>query len=63
MRTVIKDQKSEWCSAECGVPQGSILASVMFLVYVNDITEGVNSYMSLFADDAKLLRKIKSKED
>ena len=35
----------------------------MFLVYVNYMTEGVNSYMSLFADDAKLLRKIESKEN
>ena len=46
-----------------GVPQGSVLAPVMFLVYVNDMTEGVNNYMSLFADNAKLLRKIESKED
>ena len=31
----------------------------MFLiVYINDMTEGVSSYTSLFADDAKLLRKI-----
>ena len=57
MRTVIKDQKSEWYSVKSGVPQGSVLASVMVLVNVKDITEGVNSYMSLFADDAKILRK------
>ena len=41
------------------VPEGL----VMLLVYVNDMTEGVNNYMSLFAADAKLLRKIESKED
>ena len=41
-----------------GVPQGSVLASIMFLIYINDMTEGVSSYISLFADDAKLLRKI-----
>ena len=51
MRTVIKDQKWEWCSVKSGVTQGSVLAPVMFLVCVNDMTEGVNSYMSLFADD------------
>ena len=46
-----------------GVPQGSVLAPEMFLVYVNDMTEGVNSYMSLFADNAKSITKIESKED
>ena len=63
MRTVIKDQKSEWYSVKSGVPQGSVLAPVMFLVNVNYMTEEVNSYMCPFADYAKLLRKIESKED
>ena len=63
MRKVIKDQKSEWCSVKSGVPQGSVLAPVMFLVNVNYMTEEVNSYMCPFADYAKLLRKIESKED
>ena len=35
----------------------------MFLVYINDVTEGVSSYISLFADDAKLLRKIRNHKD
>ena len=35
----------------------------MFVVYVNDMTEGVSSYISLFADDAKLLRKIRNHKD
>ena len=35
----------------------------MFVVYVNDITEGVSSYISLFIDDAKLLSKISNHND
>ena len=62
MRTVIKDQKLEWCIVKSGVPQGSVLAPVMLFVYVIDMTEGVNSYMSIFADDAKLLSRIKNTE-
>ena len=46
-----------------GVPHGSVLAPIMFLVYINDFTEGVSSYISLFADDAKLLRKIRNHKD
>ena len=34
----------------------------MFLEYINDLTEGVSSYMSMFADDAKIQRKIAHEE-
>ena len=36
-----------------GVPQGPVLAPIMFLLYVYDMTEGVSSYISLFVDDEK----------
>ena len=49
----MKNQNGE---VKSGVLQGSVLAPIMFLVYVNDMTEGVSSYLILFADDAKLLR-------
>ena len=59
MRTVVKDEKSEWQAVKSGVPQGSVLTPIIFLIYINDITEGVSSYISLFADDGKLLKKDK----
>ena len=58
MRTVIRGVKSEWREVTSGVSQGSVLAPIMFLVYINDISEGVSSYINLFADDAKLLKAI-----
>ena len=48
MRTVGKDENSEWREVKSGVAQ--ILAHIMFWVYINDMTEGVSSYISLFAD-------------
>ena len=63
MRTVVKDEKSEWREVKSRVPQGSVLAPIMFLVCVNDMTEGVSSYISLFADDAKLLRKTRNQKE
>ncbi len=44
-----------------GVLQGSVLVPIMFQIYVNDITEDLNSYIHLFAGDAKIMKIIKDK--
>jgi len=46
-----------------GVPQGTVLGPLMFLLYINDITQGINSPLRLFADDCLLYRIISSIED
>ena len=63
MRTVVRGTKSSWLEVTSGVPQGSVLAPIMFIIYINDMTEGVTSYMNMFADDAKLLRKVADEDD
>ncbi len=63
MRTMVRKEKSNGRGVKSSVPQGSVLALSMFVVYINDMTEQINSYMSLFADNGKLLRRVKIEED
>ena len=42
--------------------QGAVLASIMFLIYVNDLVDGIGSYASLFADEVKIMKRIERRE-
>ena len=57
-RVVIKGQYSEWIKIQAGVPQGSILGPLLFLIYIDDIIDDIESEIFLFADDTSLLEKI-----
>ena len=51
---------SKWLLVKSGVPQGSGLGPILFLVFINDMLDVVKNTCKLFADDKKLLAKMDS---
>ena len=55
---VIKQCKSTPRAVTSGIPQGSVLGPILFIVYINDLPDVIKSYCKIFADDTKLFRSI-----
>ena len=62
-RVVIEGQASDWLNLTSGVPQGSILGPLLFLVYINDLPYSVTCNADSFADDTVLHRHIANGSD
>ena len=56
---VVDGEVSSSKSVLSGVPKGSVLGPILFLVYIDDFEEGITGNILTFADDTKLFRKTK----
>ena len=61
-RVVLNGRTSSWQNIYAGVPQGSVLGPLLFLIYINDLPDGLTSVCKIFADDTSLFSKVIGKK-
>lgn len=62
-QVVLEGVSSASVNVSSGVPQGTVLGPLLFILYLNDLTDGITSQVRLLADDCILYREIKSEQD
>ena len=60
---VLENEKSSQVAVTSGVPQGSVLGPILFLVFINDLPDGIRSKVRLFADDTAVYLAVSNLED
>ena len=62
-RGLVSEELSTWKQVTSGVPQGSVLGPVSFLIFINDLEGSITNWILKFADDTKMFGRINSTQD
>lgn len=61
-RVCISGKSSRWVKVTSGVPQGSVLGPLLFVMFINDLPECILSGVKMYADDTKIYNIVNNKE-
>ena len=59
----VNGSMSKWADITSGIPQGSVLGPILFVIYIKDLPNKIKSDIYMFADDTKVFRTIKTNND
>ena len=62
-KVAVNGKESKWHNVTSGIPQGSVIGPLVFVLYINNLPELTKSDTFLFADDIKIFRTITDKND
>ncbi|MEW8545747.1 MAG: reverse transcriptase family protein [Candidatus Thiodiazotropha sp.] len=62
-KVIVNGEDSDWQEITSGIPQGSVLGPVLFIIYINDLPDTLRSVCKIFADDSKIYRSIEDEAD
>ncbi|XP_065645257.1 uncharacterized protein LOC136075750 [Hydra vulgaris] len=60
-RVVLGEHVSDWAHVTSGVPHGSVLGPILFIIYINDLPDNLKCVSKLYADDSKLMNELRVK--
>ena len=54
-KVLVNQSQSDWATVTSGIPQGSVLGPLLFIIFINDLPDCVKSAIKIFPDDTKNL--------
>ena len=60
---IVKGKPSSWADVLSGIPQGSVLGPILFIIFINDLPDVVDTCVKIFADDTKIFNYIRIQSD